>query len=106
MAVALEAHEGRHAHAARGGDPSHVVAAEVDEHHVLGSLLLAAPELLGETQILLVGRAAGPRAGDGMGLDAIALDPHEHLGRGAHHAAAALAEEEHVGRGIHAASAR
>ena len=38
----------RHGHRARPRDAAEVVAAEVDEHHVLGALLRVALELLGE----------------------------------------------------------
>ena len=56
---ALEPHELRHAHRAVGADPADVVAAEIDEHDVLGPLLLVALQLLAEPQILL--RRCAPR---------------------------------------------
>ena len=46
--VALERHVLRHAHGAVVADAAEVVAAEVDEHHVLGALLLVALQLLAE----------------------------------------------------------
>ena len=54
-------------------DAADVVAAEVDEHHVLGALLLVALQLLGQPHVLVVVAAARPRAGDRMRLDARAL---------------------------------
>ena len=45
--VALERHEGRHAHAAVVADAAEIVAAEIDEHDVLGALLLVALQLVG-----------------------------------------------------------
>ena len=45
---ALEAHELRHAHRPVVADAADVVAAEIDEHDVLGALLLVALQLLGQ----------------------------------------------------------
>ena len=45
-------------------DPAEVVAAEIDEHDVLGALLLVALQLVGEALIFFVGPAARPRAGN------------------------------------------
>ncbi len=50
--VALEPHVLRHAHGAGLADAADVVPAEIDQHHVLGALLLVA--------LQLVGRAADP----------------------------------------------
>jgi len=41
-----------------------VVAAEVDEHDVLGALLLVGEQLVGDARVVLDGRAARARAGD------------------------------------------
>ena len=98
--VALEPHVLRHAHAAVLADAADVVAPEIDEHHVLGALLLVALQLVGEAQILLLGAAARPRAGDRMGLDVLPFDAHQHLGRRADDGEAAHADEIHVGRRI------
>ena len=54
MRVALERHELRHAHDAVVADAAEVVAAEVDEHDVLGAFLLVALQLLAEAHVLLV----------------------------------------------------
>ncbi len=45
--VALERHVLRHPHRAELADPAEVVAPEIDEHDVLGALLLVALQLLG-----------------------------------------------------------
>ena len=60
-------------------DPAEVVAAEVDEHHVLGALLRVALELLGEQRVLAGVGAARPRAGDRVGRQLVALDLEEQL---------------------------
>ena len=99
--VALERHVGRHAHRAVRRHAADVVAPEVDEHDVLGALLLVALQLLG--------RAARPlprcaRAGACRRSDASAtlppFDAHQHLGRRADDRPAADAEEVHVRRRV------
>ncbi len=92
-----------HAHRAVGADAAEVVAAEVDEHDVLGAFLLVALQLLAEAQVLLVRPAARPRAGDRMGLGLAALDADEHLGRRADDRQFADAREVHVRRRVHVA---
>ena len=64
--VALERHVLRHAHAADLADPSEIVPAEIDEHDVLGALLLVALQLLAKPQVLLFARcrAAACRRSD------------------------------------------
>ncbi len=52
VAVALDLHVLADGDGARPRDPPEVVAAEVDEHHVLGPLLRVALELLGEERVL------------------------------------------------------
>ncbi len=100
MRVALERHVGRHAHRAVLGHAADVVAPEVDEHHVLGTLLLVALQLLGQPHIFFLVPPARPRAGNRVRLDATALDPHQHLRRRADDGAVADAQEIHVGRRI------
>ena len=51
---------------ARLADPAEVVAAEVDQHHVLGALLLVADQLGGQRGVLGIGGAARAGAGDRM----------------------------------------
>ena len=98
--VALERHVGRHAHGAVVADPADVVAAEIDEHHVLRLFLLVALELLGQPHILFLGLAARPRAGDRMGDGVTAFDPDQHLRRRTDDGAIAHADEEHVRRRV------
>ena len=89
-----------HAHAAVFADAAQVVAAEIDEHDVLGALFLVALQLVGEALIFFLGASARPRAGDRMRHRMAAFDAHQHLGRGADDGPAAHADEEHVGRRI------
>ncbi len=57
-----------------------IVAAEIDEHDVLGALLLVPLQLVGQALIFLVGPAARPRSGDGMGHRMPSFHAHQHLG--------------------------
>ena len=77
---------------------------EIDEHHVLGALLLVALQLLRRAaDPLLRCVAARPRAGNRMRLDAPALDAHQHLRRRPDDRESAHAHEIHVGRRVHVA---
>ena len=78
-------------------DAREVVAAEVDEHHVLGAVLLGGEQPLG------VALARLRRAGDRVqrGARALALD--ERLGRGADEREAVELEQEEVRRRVDAA---
>ena len=62
-------------HGPRHADAREVVAAEVDEHHML------CPVLLGGEQPLGVAVAARGRAGDRVRGSRVALDLHVRLGR-------------------------
>ena len=100
VAVALDLHVLADGDRARPGDAPQVVAAEVDQHHVLGALLRVALELLGEQGVLAGVGAARPRAGDRVGGQPIALDLEEQLRRGAHDLVARRAHEEEVRAGV------
>ena len=63
VAVALDVQNSATSTVPGRADPAQVVAAEVDEHHVLGALLRVGEQLRGERVVLLRGRA--PRAGAG-----------------------------------------
>ena len=63
MGVALDVQRLRDLHRARLGHPADVVAAEVEQHHVLRPLLLVAPQVLLEPGILLLVCAARPGTG-------------------------------------------
>ena len=106
MRIALHLHQPVDADGAGPRDAADVVAAEVDQHHVLGALLQVAEQLSLQPRVFSRVRAAAARAGQRPGLDAPALDLHELLGRSAHHVAVAPeGEEEHVRRRIDRAQA-
>ena len=81
-------------------DAADVVAAEIDEHDVLGALLLVALQLLGQPHVLFVVAPARPRARNRVRLDARPFDAHQHLRRRADDRHAAHPDEIHVGRRI------
>ena len=77
-------------------DAAEVVAAEVDEHHVLGALLGVGEQLLGDPAVLLGAGAARAGAGDRPGRHAAAGDGDQRLGAGAGDLEVAEVEEVHV----------
>ena len=101
MRVALDLHHLGRSDRARLAHPADVVPPEVEEHHVLGSLLLVGSKLRLERRVLLAGRAAAAGPGDRVRRDDALLDADEHLRRGADDVAVAEVEVVHVGRGVH-----
>ena len=79
VAVALDLHVLAGGHGARPRDPPEVVPPEVDEHHVLGTLLGVVAQLVGEPVVVGRRRAARAGAGDRVGRHPVARRP----GRGA-----------------------
>ena len=77
-----------------------VVAAEVDEHHVLGALLLVGEQVCGDRLVLVGVAAARARAGDRPRRGAPAGHGDERLGRGADDLEVLEVEEVHVGRRV------
>ena len=74
MREALGLEESLDAHRSRPADAREVVPAEVDEHHVLGALLLGGEQPLGVTL------AGARRAGDRVEAGVPALALHQGLG--------------------------
>src|SRR5712691_1297898 len=83
VGVALDREQVRDAHAAEPRHPTHVVPAQVHEHHVLSALLLVAEQLLGERLVLLARAAARAGAGDGSYGHLAPLHPDQYFGRAA-----------------------
>ena len=86
-------------------DPAEVVAAEVDQHHVLGPLLRVVDQPLGEAAVLVLAAPARRGAGDRPRLDPVAGDLDQRLRRGAGDLEVAELEEVHVGRRVDRAQA-
>ena len=100
MGIALHVHEARGAHAPDLRDPPDVVPSQIHQHHVLGPVLLALPQLPLQRLVLGAGAPAmaGPR--DGPKGDPGPGDSNQDLGRAPGKGALAILEEEHVGGGI------
>ena len=98
--VGLDGHERLHLDGAELADAAEVVAAEVDEHHVLGALLLVGEQVGGDRLVLLGVAAARAGARDRAGRRAAAGDGHERLGRGADDLEVLEVEEVHVRRRV------
>ena len=90
MREALDLHAARDVHGARAADAREVVPAEVDEHHVLGAVLLRREQPLD----VALGRLRRPR--DRAEARAAVLARHEALGRRADEREAVEVEEEEV----------
>ena len=83
VAVALEEEAVGHLDGADLGDAADIVAAEVEQHQVLGALLGVGEQLLAEVLVLGRGRAARAGAGDRADGDLAVAHAHQDLGRGA-----------------------
>ena len=77
-----------------------IVAREVDQHHVLGALLLIGEQFVGDA--LVGGRigAARTRSGERPNPRRATVEPHQKLRRRTEHRAAAVLDEEHVRRRV------
>ena len=60
--VALDLHELHDVHGARCADPTDVIACEIDEHQVLGALLLIRQHVFRQCRVILNGFPARARA--------------------------------------------
>ncbi len=106
MAVALDDHHVGDFDAAVFGDAADVVAAEVDEHHVLGPFLGVGQQFFGEPLVLLVGRAAAARAGERADRHLAVHHPDHDLRRTAHERTLGRPQEEHERAGFTTRSVR
>ncbi len=81
VGVTLDEHEPVHLDRAELADAAHVVAAQIDQHHVLGALLFVVDHLIGECLVFILGCAARAGSGDGPVLDLALMDAHQQLWR-------------------------
>src|SRR5207245_3934696 len=77
--IALDQHFLGHLDASGRGDAADVVAAEVDQHDVLGALLRIGEQLLGDRGVLLGCTAPRPTARDGAQGDGVRGEPDQDL---------------------------
>ena len=81
-------------------DAAEVVAAEIDQHHVLGDLLGVGEHLALDAHVLFRRGAARAGTGDRPHLGAAVLEAHQRLGAGAGDARIAEAQEVHIRRRV------
>ncbi len=73
-----------------------IVATEIDEHDVLGALLLVGEQIGAQPAVLGHVGTARTRTGERTREHLVALDTHERLGARAHERHVARADVEHV----------
>ena len=100
VGVALYLHELRNLDGAGLADTTDVVTPKVDQHDVLGPLLLIAQQFLRQGVVLLLGLATRTRARDGMRRRCAVLYAHQQLRRRTDDMEVVDVEEVHVGRWI------
>jgi hypothetical protein len=105
VGVALDLHETGELDGTHLAHAPEVVAPEVDEHHVLGPLLLVREQLLRQRRVLLRRPAPPPGARDRAGHDPAALDAHQRLRRRPDERQVPHLQVRHVGRGVDGAQA-
>ena len=82
------------------GNSTEVIAAEIDQHVMLGKLLLIGKQLVLERLILLRRFAARTGAGHRESRQTAILQAHERFRRGAHDLISVNGKEHHVRRGV------
>ena len=85
MRIALDHHAVGDVHSAGLGDTADVVAAEIEQHDVLGDFLGIRRQLARERFVFVAGGAAWTGAGDRPQRDRPAFLAYQDLGRRAHH---------------------
>ena len=98
--IGLDLAAGEQLHRAGPADARLVVAVDIGAHRQLDLVLLGVDQRLEPLGILHRAAAAPRGAGDRAGFDAVALDPHEHLRRGADELLVAELDQELVRAGI------
>ena len=71
VAVTFDGHDVADLHAAVAGDPANVVAAQIDEHDVLGPFLGIGDQFLGQARVFFLGQPAATRAGERADRDPV-----------------------------------
>ena len=80
MGVTLNLHQLTNGDRARLAHPPDVVASQVNQHNVFGTLLLVTAQFPLQSDILGRGLAPGPGSGQGAGHYPIFLHPDQNLG--------------------------
>ncbi len=100
MGIPFDGHQLIDFDAADGGDPADIVAAEIDQHDMLGAFFRVGQQFGFELALFFRRGAAPARAGDGAQLDGIAGEPHHGFRRRADDPQVVQLQVIHVGRRI------
>ena len=100
MRVLLHGHEVRDADGPGARHPSHIVAAQIHQHHVFRALFLVGQKLLPQDAVLFLGGPAATGTGDRPQLHEAILAADQHLRRRAHQFHLGEPQVVHVGRGV------
>ncbi|MNP37327.1 hypothetical protein D3C76_1307690 [compost metagenome] len=103
IGVSLDHHLLGQPHAPRRRHPADVVAAQVDQHQVLGDFFLVRQQVIFQSPVGFFVRTARACSGNRSHRDQVVFDPHQHLGRTADHMEVTEVEEVHVRRRVEAA---
>ncbi len=99
--IALDVHQVFHLHRAVFAHPPQIVAAEIDQHDVLGAFFFVAAHLLFQSAVFGLVAAARMSSGDRPIFQLASGHPHQHLRRRAQNVRIAHAQKIQIGRGIH-----
>src|SRR6185312_15460847 len=100
LTVALNEELVGHVDRADARDAADVVATEIEQHQVLGSLLGIGEQFLFQRLVLMRRLTAPPCTGDWADGDGVAAHAHENFGAGARNREAAVIEEKQEWRRI------
>ena len=87
-------------HRAKRGNPANIVAAEIEQHQMLGTLFRVGEQFAFEGLVFLMGFAAPSRAGKRADGDDIIAQAHQDFRRTAHHRKAAHIKKYQERRGV------
>src|SRR5450759_4412543 len=97
---ALDLEQLRHLDRAQFAVLRQVVAQQIDDHHVLGAVILARAQRLGEISVEPRMTGTRPRALDRLGLDVAALELEKAFRGSRHHGAVRRVQKSRIGRRI------
>ena len=100
MAVALQRHHLLNLLGTKGHYASHVVAGQIDQHHVLGQLLGVLGQLGGHAPVVGLGSSSASGPSDRTGDHPPVQQLHHGLWGGPDHRKVLVAEEVHVRAGV------
>ncbi|MNH23697.1 hypothetical protein D3C79_836060 [compost metagenome] len=103
VGVTLDHHLLGQAHTAGRRHTADIVAAQIDQHQVLGNFLVVRQQVVFQRTIGLFGRTTRAGTGNRAHGDQVVLDTYQHFGRAADHMEVTEVEEVHVRRRVEAA---